>query len=167
MSEAAYPAALTLGAVSGMRSMMAPAVISWAARKAGLDLESTPFSAFNNGGVRKATMLAAIGEVVADKLPFIPARTGAAPMLTRAISGGAAGAAVCKARNRSVVAGALVGAAAAIGAAYGAYYLRKQAARRFDVSDRTIAVIEDGIALAAGLIAIASLRPPKPKADQA
>jgi uncharacterized membrane protein len=51
--------------------------------------------------------------------------------------------------------GALVGAGAAVGAAYGTYYLRKNAASYFKVSDRTVALVEDGIAITAGLIAIA------------
>ena len=155
MPVAPYSAALTLGAVSGMRSMMAPAVISWSARRSGLDLESTPFSAFKGPGIGRTIVAMAVGELLADKAPFVPNRTDSSTaILARAVSGGAAGAAVFKARRRSMLVGALVGAAAAVGAAYGTYYLRRSASRYFNVSDRVVALVEDGIALTAGLVAI-------------
>ena len=154
MPEAPYSAALTLGAVSGMRSMMAPAVISWSARRSGVDLESTPFSAFKGAAIGRTAVAMVVGELLADKSPFEPNRTDSTALLARAVSGGAAGAAVFKARRSSMLVGALVGAAAAVGAAYGSYYLRKSASRYFQVSDRVVALVEDGIALTAGLIAV-------------
>src|SRR5690349_17014295 len=105
--------AVTLGAVSGMRAMMAPAVISWSARKSGLDLHGGPFSAFKGAGIMKAATALMMGEVVADKMPFMPDRTDPMALATRALSGGAAGMAAFKARRRSVVVGAVIGAAAA------------------------------------------------------
>ena len=150
--------AVTLGAVSGMRAMMAPAVISWSARKNGLNIDGGPFSAFKGAGIMKAATALMMGEVVADKMPFMPNRTDPMALATRALSGGAAGMAVFKARRRSVVIGALIGAAAAVGAADGAYHLRKKAAEQFQVSDRTVALIEDGIALTAGLLAVSVLK---------
>ena len=161
MPEPPFTAAVTLGAVSGMRSMMAPAVISWAARRNGLDLESTPFSAFKGPGIGRTAAALALGELVADKMPFIPNRTNDMALLTRAVSGGAAGAALFKARRHSMIVGGLVGAAAAVGAAYATFYLRKKAAQYFDVSDRAVALVEDGLALTAGLIAISMSKPEK------
>jgi len=158
MAEIPLTSELTLGAVSGMRSMMAPAVIAWAARRSGLDLESTPFSAFKGPGIGRTAAALVIGEMVADKTPFVPNRTNSTALLTRAVSGGAAGAAVFKARRASIIVGALVGATAAVGAAYATYYLRKKAARYFDVSDRVVALVEDGIALTAGVIAVSLVK---------
>lgn len=159
MSEAAYPAALALGAVSGMRSMMAPAAISWAARRSGVELGDTPFHSLETSSGWKATVALALGEMVADKLPFVPNRTEGAVLLTRALSGAGAGAAVFKARHRSVALGAAVGAAAAIGVAFAAFHLRKKAARKFDVSDQVIALAEDGLALGLGLLVVMNLKP--------
>jgi uncharacterized membrane protein len=135
--------------------MMAPAVIAWSARRSGVDLESTPFSAFTGPGIGRTAVAMALGELIADRTPFLPNRTDSAALLAQAVSGGAAGAAVFKARRRSMLAGALVGAAAAVGAAYAAHYLRRRAASYFNVSDRVVALVEDGIALSAGLIAVA------------
>jgi len=135
--------------------MMAPAVISWAARRSGLDLESTPFSAFKGPGIGRTAVAMALGEMLADKLEFVPNRADSTALLARAVSGGAAGAAIFKARRHSILVGALVGAGAAVGAAYATYYLRKSACRYFNVSDRAAALVEDGIALTAGLVAVA------------
>jgi uncharacterized membrane protein len=158
MSEMPLAPALALGAVSGMRSMMAPAVISWSAKRSGLDLESGPFSAFKGPGIAKTAAALVMGEMIADKTPFVPDRTDPAALIGRAVAGGAAGAAVFQARHKSVVVGALVGAAAAVGAAYATYHLRKKTAAYFHISDRAVALIEDGIALTAGLIAVSFVK---------
>jgi uncharacterized membrane protein len=141
--------------------MMAPAVISWAARRNGLDLESTPFSAFKGPGIGRTAAALALGELVADRAPFVPNRNREMALLTRAVSGGAAGAALFKARRHNMFVGALVGAVAAVGAAYATYYVRKKAVQYFEVSDRAAALVEDGIALTAGLIAISMTKPEK------
>jgi uncharacterized membrane protein len=165
MSEIPFTAAVTLGAVSGMQSMMAPAVITWAANRSGLDLESTPFSAFKGPGIGSTAAALVLGELVAPKTPFPPNRANSNVLLSRAVSGGAAGAAVFKARKQNIFLGAAVGALAAVGAVYISYYARKKAASHFNVSDRTVALWEDGIAIGAGLIAVAMARPPKPQAE--
>jgi uncharacterized membrane protein len=161
MPEIPYTAAMTLGAVSGKRSMMAPSVITWAARRTGLDLENTPFSAFKGPGIGRTAAAIVLGELVSDKVPFDPNMSDGNALLTRAVSGGAAGAAIFKARKQNMLLGAAVGAVAAVGAAYATFYLRKRAARHFNVSDRTVALVEDGIALGVGLIAVSMSKPVK------
>jgi uncharacterized membrane protein len=147
--------------------MMAPAVIAWAARRSGLDLESTPFSAFKGPGIGRTAAALVVGEMVAEKTPFVPGRMDSTALLTRAVTGGAAGAAIFKARRQNILLGAVVGAAAAVGAAYATYYLRKRVTRKFEVSDRVVALVEDGIAITAGLIAISIAKPDSAKPDSA
>ena len=120
-----------------------------------MDLESTPFSAFKGPGVGKAAVTLALGELLADGSHYAPVQIDSATLLGRAAAGGAAGAAVFKARRGNMLIGALVGAGAAVGAACAAHYLRKSAARYFNISDRAVALAEDGLALGAGLIAVA------------
>lgn len=108
-----------------------------------------------------------LGELVADKAPFVPERSNGTALLSRAVAGGAAGAAVFKSRRQSMLLGAAVGAAAAVGVAYASYYIRKRAASYFQVSDRVVALVEDGIALGAGLCAIAISKPGKEATDSA
>jgi uncharacterized membrane protein len=137
-----------------MRSLMAPAVIAWTARRSGFDLESTPFSAFKGPGIGRTAAAVALGELVADRSPYDPKLSPSSVLLGRAVAGGAAGAAVYKARHGNMILGALVGAAAAVGVAYAGHFVRKQVARKYQVSDRAMALAEDGLALAAGLVAI-------------
>lgn len=157
MSQSAYPAVVALGAVSGMRTMLAPSTISWAARRSGLEIDKNPTG-------WKTSLALTAGEMLADQIPFVANHAEGAFLIARAVSGATAGAAVCKAKHRSVALGALVGAAAAIGMTLGAYHLRKKAARRFRISERAIALAEDGIALAIGLVVVMSLKPGKTEA---
>ena len=121
-----YAQAALLGALSGMRSMAAPAAIA-----------RPPFA-------RPALLLLA-GELIFDKLPLAPNRTAAGPLLGRALAGGIAGAMLCSSRKRSTLAGALIGAAAAVGAAYAAYKLRKQITRHLNIPDPLVALLEDAV----------------------
>jgi uncharacterized membrane protein len=84
-------------------------------------------------------------ELVFDKLPLAPNRTAAGPLLGRALAGGIAAAMLCSSRKRSVVAGALIGAAAAVGTAYGAYKLRQQITRHLNIPDPLVALLEDAV----------------------
>ncbi len=93
-------------------------------------------------GTTNALAALALGEIIADKLPFIPNRTSAAPLLGRLIGGGICGAAICASHHEDPWAGALVGGLAAIGAAYGGYELRRYAARK-GKPDLAVAAIED------------------------
>jgi hypothetical protein len=61
------------------------------------------------------------------------------------------------AKRRSVLAGALIGATAAMGAAYGAHELRRQAARRLRVPDILVAVAEDALVGVAGAALVSRL----------
>jgi len=137
--------------------MAAPALVAQLSRKGAL--AGLPSSlAFVTGPrfLRSASVLA-VGELVADKLPFTPNRTAADPLLGRALMGGASGAVICLAKRRSVLAGALIGATAAAGSAYGAYELRRQAVQRLRLPDIVIALAEDAVVGAAGAALVSRL----------
>lgn len=153
-----YAGALLLGAVAGMRSMAAPAMIGRFAKTGLLSMDDSPlaFMAGSKTGVTMAVLAA--GEFVADKLPFVPKRTKAGPLAARAISGGLSGAAFCSANKRPLGWGILLGAAGAIGAAYAAYDLRARAAQRFRVPDPMIAMLEDAVIAGAGILVSSRLR---------
>ena len=74
---------------------------------------------------RLATTLAA-GEMVADKTEAIGDRIDAVPLGGRAAMGALVGGLVARDHRTSIVAGALVGAAAAVAMTHVAYYLRKR-----------------------------------------
>src|ERR1700748_1867112 len=96
-------------------------------------------------GAGKVTSALAIGEAIADKLPFMPKRTMAPVLITRAVSGGLSGGSITKSKGCSPFAGAALGAAAAVGTAYAAYELRKELGKRLSVPDFLIALAEDAL----------------------
>ncbi len=151
-----YGGAAVMGAVAGLRSMTAPAVVSQLAR--GLPIGSRSMGFLNSAVSMRTTVALAVGELIADKLPFLPSRTKPPSLILRAISGALSGAAVCSAKKKSVVSGIVIGAAAAIGATYGAYELRKRAAKRLHVPDPVIAIAEDALAVGTGLLVLSRLR---------
>jgi uncharacterized membrane protein len=129
-----YAGAAIAGAVAGMRSMAAPAMISRLGVRGLLP-----------AGAGTVTTALAIGEAIADKLPFMPDRTMAPGVIARAVSGGLSGGSITKSRGCSVLTGAALGAAAAVGTAYAAYQLRKELGKRLRVPDFAIALAEDAV----------------------
>jgi uncharacterized membrane protein len=151
--------AALLGVLAGMRSMAAPAALGQLARKGALAGVTGPLAIVTGSKFFTTASLLAAGELVADKLPFTPNRTGAGPLLGRALTGGLGGAVICSANRRSVAAGALIGAAAAIGAAYGAYEFRQQVGQRMHLPDAIIALAEDAVVAALGTALVSRLSP--------
>jgi len=153
----AYAAATALGVLAGMRSMAAPAVLGRLSRNGSLAGVTGPLTVISKPRFAGATMLLALGELVADKLPITPNRTAGGPLLGRALMGGLSGAAVCSAKRRSVPLGAFIGAAAAIAAAYGAYELRRAIGQKTHLPDTMIGIAEDVMAGSLGAVLISRL----------
>lgn len=57
----------------------------------------------------KYLKIAAIGEIIVDKLPFIPARVSFGPLVFRVLSGALCGASIFKVERKHTVNGAIVG----------------------------------------------------------
>ena len=110
MTRSTLAETMALGAVSGMRTFSGPAAVTFRHR----------------AGLLRATALLAVGEMVADKLPFIPDRVRPGPLAARAVSGAIVGGVIAREDGANVVAGAALGAAAAVAAAFAAYHLRRQ-----------------------------------------
>lgn len=144
-----------MGAVAGMRSMTAPAFLSrrLAGRKRPWDrLRSRPAVLRLLSDRRSATALTglAAGEILADKTPAVPRRTTFPSLVGRAASGALCGAVIAARRGGSQPVAALVGAAAAVGAAHLAYRLRKEAGEATGLPDLVLALVEDAIVLTSG-----------------
>ena len=69
-----YVLAFLIGVASGLRSMTAPAAVSWAARLGWLHLEDTWLAFFGFAATPYILSVLAIGELIADKLPKTPSR---------------------------------------------------------------------------------------------
>ena len=147
-----------MGAIAGMRSMSAPKMVSQFSEVGIIPEDGAPMAWLNHPTVSKALDFLSTGERIADKLPFIPARTQAGPLIARGLSGGISGAAISARTKRPWWAGALIGAATAIGASFGAYRLRKWIHDEFKIPDAVTGVVEDAVVAAAGYMVLSTLK---------
>jgi len=103
---------------------------------------------------RGATALAALGEAVGDKTPWVPDRTGPGPLFGRAAFGALGGVAVARFQGSSRLRGALVGGASAAVSTFALHRARRWLGRHTPLPDFAWALVEDGgvalLAVAAG-----------------
>jgi uncharacterized membrane protein len=158
----AYWAAALLGTLAGMRSMAPAAILGQLSRKGALSGVTGTLALVSQPGVMRMTNLLALGELLADKLPITPNRTAVGPLLGRVFTGAITGAIICSAKKKSVWAGALIGASAAVGAAFGAYALRKRAVKKSHLPDAVIAIGEDVLVGVVGMSLTSRLTRPTP-----
>jgi uncharacterized membrane protein len=142
--------ALALGAISGLRSASGPAFVGRAAGRGDMDLEGTRLAFLGRPLLSKALTLAQLGEMVGDKLPVTPSRTGWSPLLGRAVSGGLVGAAVFLSEGGRATTGAILGSSAAVAAAFAGESLRSLVVSASGLPDAGVAVAEDAVVLVTG-----------------
>lgn len=139
-------AAAGLGVLAGMRGLAAPATVSARLANDGITNHApVALRAFGSPRAARTLRALAVGELAADKLPFIPDRTSAPSLLFRTLSGAVCGAALAAWRRESAVIGALIGGAAAAGASYGFLAARK-AAHRAGIPYPLSGLAEDALA---------------------
>jgi uncharacterized membrane protein len=146
--------ALGIGFVAGLRSLLAPAAVAWAARLGWMNLHDSPFAFIESSLALVALSILALGELVADLLPMVPKRTALAPLLARMISGGFCGACLCASANRSLMIGAALGAVAAVSGAFAGYEIRRWLVANLKIKDVVVALSEDLIALTLALLCL-------------
>ena len=133
--------AFGLGAITGMRSMMALAFVSDQAKKEKHRNDNPALNFLTQPQVTTALKAMAAGEVIMDKMPFTPNRTDAAPLIGRLVLGGLVGAAISKDKW---IQGGVVGALGALLATYTAFYIRKTLHDRH-IPNVVLGVAEDAI----------------------
>lgn len=142
-----YACEAAIGSVSGLRSFTAPALLSGAAHRKLLNLKRTPFAWLASDRSARISALLAGGELLADKLPFMPKRTEAPSLVARFISGAVCAMAIAgRRKGKERIASALVGGTAAIAASYAGYQYRKHV----KLPPVVAALLEDSVALGAG-----------------
>lgn len=139
--------ALEIGVVSGLRSMTAPAAVAWAAKLGWLKLSASPLAFMGSTAAVTLFSLGAIGELVADKLPQIPKRTAAFPLIARIVFGGLCGACLCASAGQSIVIGAICGGIGGIIGAFAGYEIRRRLVINLKLRGILVAVVEDLIAI--------------------
>jgi uncharacterized membrane protein len=146
--------AFGIGIVAGLRSMTAPAVVSWAARFHRLDLHDSRLAFFSSGIAAYTFSALGIAELVADKLPFVPNRTSPLPIAFRILSGAICGAALGVSANRLILQAALLGGLGAVNGAFGGFHVRRLLVKYVKIPDLGIALAEDALAIGAGLFIV-------------
>ena len=146
-----FPLALGIGVVAGLRSMLAPAAMAWAVKLGWLNLHESPFAFMESNLAVAGFSIVAVGELVADLLPFVPRRTAIAPLVVRMISGSFCAACLCASVNHSVAIGVAFGAAGAVIGAFSGYEIRKRLVRKQNIKDFVVALSEDAIAVGLAL----------------
>jgi uncharacterized membrane protein len=147
--------AFLIGVVSGLRSLTAPAVVSWAGHRNWLNLHNTPLSFIGSTAAVVIFVLLAIVELVADQLPSTPSRLQPPGLIARIILGGLSGAGVAVAGAQSIALGAILGAAGGIAGAFAGYEVRTRLVRALKVPDLVVALLEDAVAIGGGLLIVA------------
>jgi uncharacterized membrane protein len=144
-----------IGVVSGLRTMTAPAAVSWAARLGWLDVSGTWLAFLGYAYTPWVLTGLALGELVIDQLPSTPSRTVpvqfAGRIATGALSGAAMGAA-----SGLMLAGLAAGIVGAVIGTLGGRAFRARLAAAFK-SDRPAAFIEDVVAIGAALLIVIAL----------
>jgi uncharacterized membrane protein len=126
--------AALIGFVCGMRSAMGPAVLARRGRLGGTT-------------VSRVLLVAAAGEVVADKTPVVPPRTSAPALGARVLSG-----AVCG-RVLAGTPGVVTGALGALAGTFGAYRARAALGEATGAPDPLLGAAEDALALTLAALA--------------
>ena len=151
--------ALALGAVAGLRSMMVPAVLSWACQFGALDLMGSWLGFLADPWAPWITGALALVELVVDKLPATPSRKRPAGFVTRLVMGAVAGAASGIATGATAgwaLAAVAAGVLGAVAGTFGGAAIRARLSARLG-RDRLAALIEDAVALAAAVAIIAAV----------
>jgi len=146
--------ALLIGVIAGLRTMTAPAAVSWAAALGWLPLQSTPLAFLGYSLTPWILTVLAIGELIADQLPRTPSRTVPMQFGARLVSGALSGAAV-GAAGQMLVAGLVLGVIGAVIGTLGGAAMRGRLARSLR-RDLPAALIEDAIAIGGAALIVSA-----------
>ena len=144
--------AFLIGGVCGLRSMTAPAAITWGAHLGWLHFHGFLLTFLANTISVVVFTLFALGELIADKLPFIPRRTEAGPLGVRILFGAGCGAALCISQAASPALGAVLGGLGGVAGAFAGYYYRRGLSAK--VPDLLLALMEDVVAVGGGWLLV-------------
>ena len=126
---------IAIGAVAGMRSMAAPAIISRRLAPKWLHYGLTVLAA---------------GEMAADKTKYVPDRTDPLPLTGRIVMGSACAAVVAYSARGHVMGATALGGLAAAGSSFLFNRIRRAATSGRYMPDAVVALAEDALVLTAG-----------------
>lgn len=143
--------AFLIGVCVGLRSLTPPAAVSWAAARYWIDLgRSRLYFLAAKPAVAILTVLAVV-ELVADKLPSAPNRTGAAGLFARVVLGSLCGACIAVAGAHSGWSGAVLGLLGGLAGCSGGFQARTRLVKALQCPDYVVAIVEDIVAIGGSL----------------
>ena len=151
-----YVLAFLIGVAAGLRALTPAAFVCWAARLGWLKLQGTPLAFLGHAVTPWIFTIAAIGELINDKLPKAGSRKAPPAFIARIVMGALCGAAI-GATAGALAGGLILGAIGAIVGTFGGYEFRARLARAAG-RDLPIALLEDAIAIALSFWVVTRLR---------
>ena len=151
-----YALAFLIGIAAGLRALTPAAFVCWAARLGWLKLQGTPLAFLGHAVTPWIFTIAAIGELINDKLPKAGSRKAPPAFIARIVVGALCGAAI-GATAGALAGGLILGAIGAIVGTFGGYEFRARLARAAG-RDLPIALLEDAIAIALSFWVVTRLR---------
>jgi uncharacterized membrane protein len=148
--------AFLIGVIAGLRTLMAPTVVSWAASLGWLKLEGGGLAFLTHPATRYILSVLALGELVNDKLPKTPSRKVPPQFIARIVTGAFSGAALGASRQ-ALIGGLIAGAVGAVAGTLGGSEFRMRLVKLTGGKDLPIALLEDAIAILGGLLIVSHL----------
>jgi uncharacterized membrane protein len=142
--------AFLIGVLNGLRSFTPPAATAWAAYLGWIKLDGILAWIGALPSVAILTLLAA-GELVADKMPWIPNRTSIPGLVARIVMGKLTGMCVAAAGGQPIWLGAICGIVGSVLGAFGGYHARTRAVKALGKPDIYVALVEDLICVGGAL----------------
>jgi|SRR5271167_396950 len=143
----AFALAIGIGIVAGLRSLTAPAAVSWAAHLGWLNLQGSLLAFMGSSAAVAIFSLLAIVELIGDIRPKTPARTTPVPLTARIVMGALSGACLCVSVGQSLPVGAVLGGISGVIGSFAGYEARKRLVNSLKVKDVLIAIPEDLVAI--------------------
>ncbi len=145
-------AAFLIGVSTGLRSLTAPEVMSWAIRLGWLHPESRFLAFMGYPATPFVWTVLAVGELVVDKLPQAPSRKAPLGFTARIVVGALCGA-IFGSAGEALIEGAIAGMAGAVVGTLGGYEARVRLARLVG-HDLPVALLEDAIAIGGAILLV-------------
>ncbi len=146
-----------LGCVAGLRSLTAPAAVCWGAYLGWLHLAGTRLAFVDHTVTLVIFTILALIELVADKLPKTPARTAPTGLIARMVTSAFCGSALALSAGGSLTVAMVVGIIGSLVGTFGGYNLRHALVTQAHLPDVAVALVEDFVAIAGGLLIVSHL----------
>jgi uncharacterized membrane protein len=146
--------AFGIGLVTGLRSLTGPALVCWAAHLGWLDPGDSRLAFMGSTVATYAFSVLAVGELIADKLLFIPNRILPGPLFGRIVLGALSGATLSVAAGDSGALGAVLGGVGGVAGGFAGYHARAGLVKKVGMPDFVVALIEDLVAVGGGLFLV-------------